>query len=67
MSEDYKKLVVHMEITVGEMREEDYEGVLEAILEESGHYGDFDVTVKTERVADYDEKFNLISKTAILL
>lgn len=64
----YKKLVVHLEITVGECQEDDYKGVLEAILEESGHYGDFDVNVKREFVADCSDQYDLVgfAEAAIL-
>jgi len=63
-----KKLVVQLEITVGEGREEDYEGVLESMLEESRHYGDFDVKVKHEYIVDEGDNLDLIrfSEAAIL-
>jgi hypothetical protein len=62
------KLIVHMEIHVGEGNEEDYAGVLEAILEESGHYGDFDVDVKREAIVNEDNQYELVefAEAAIL-
>ena len=49
-----KKLVVTLEIISGEGRDEDYVGLMDAILEESNHWGNFSAKVVMETIMDDD-------------
>ena len=48
------KLVVTLEIISGEGQPDDYKGIMDAILEESGHWGDFSAKVVMETFMDDD-------------
>jgi hypothetical protein len=48
------KLIVTLEIICGEGEPENYKGIMEAILEESDHWGDFDAKVVMETFMDDD-------------
>lgn len=46
------KLIVTLEIVMGEGKPKDYIGLLDEMLEESRHWGDFDCKVVSEWIAD---------------
>lgn len=46
------KLIVTLEIVMGEGKPKDYVGLLDEMLEESRHWGDFDCKVVSEWIAD---------------
>jgi len=48
------KLIVTMEISIGEGKPREYIGLLDEMLEESRHWGDFDCKVVSEWIADED-------------
>lgn len=48
------KLIATLEISIGEGKPEEYVGLLDAMLEESRHWGDFDCKVVSEWIADED-------------
>lgn len=48
----YKQLVVTLKISSGECRDEDYVGIMDAILEESSHWGDFSCEILEENIID---------------
>jgi hypothetical protein len=48
------KLIVTLEITMGEGKPKDYIGLIDEMLEESNHWGDFSCDVVAEWIADED-------------
>jgi hypothetical protein len=48
------KLIATLEITMGEGKPKDYIGLLDEMLEESRHWGDFDCRVAAEWIVDED-------------
>ena len=48
------KLIATLEIEIGEGKPKDYIGLLDEMLEESNHWGDFDCKVVSEWIADPD-------------
>lgn len=50
-----KKLIVTLEIIMGDGEPENYDGLLEEMLEESQHWGDFQCTVLNQTLVDDDD------------